>query len=288
MGDLLHEQNRKSWNHATIAHNSHKGDQAAFLRGGGSTLFPEELALLGDLVGQRLLHLQCNAGQDTLSLVARGAIATGVDISDEAIAFANRLSMDSGLPATFDRADVYDWLESAPRAAFDRVFSSYGAIAWLSDLPTWARGIAQVLAPGGRLVVLEFHPELFLLAETVDALGLAAGPTVGRIDCPEGVGDYVADSREGLLHGAPYQEGVVEFQNPESSHEFGHTLGSIIDAIARAGLVIEQLSEYPYSNGCKFFTAMIDLGQRRWALPPGAPSVPLMFGLCARRPVVPR
>ena len=39
----LHEQNRKSWNHATVAHNSHKGNQAAFLRSGGSTLFPEEL-----------------------------------------------------------------------------------------------------------------------------------------------------------------------------------------------------------------------------------------------------
>lgn len=250
-------------------------------------MFPEELALLGDLVGQRLLHLQCNAGQDTLSLAARGAIATGVDISDEAIAFAKRLSADSGLPATFDRADVYDWLESAPRAAFDRVFSSYGAIGWISDLPSWARGIAQVLAPGGRLVLLEFHPELFLLAETDGALGLTAGPTTGRIDCPEGVGDYVAVSHDGLLHGAPYQEGVVEFQNPESSHEFGHTLGSIIDAVARSGLVIEQLTEYPYSNGCKFFTAMVDLGRRRWGLPSGVPRVPVMFGLCARRLAAP-
>jgi len=283
----LHEQNRKSWNHATVAHNSHKGDQAAFLRGGGSTLFPEELVLLGDIAGQRLLHLQCNSGQDTLSLVARGAIATGVDISDEAIAFAQRLSADSSLPAKFERADVYDWLEAAPRGAYDRVFSSYGVLGWLSDLPTWARGIAQVLAPGGRFVLLEFHPELFRFAETDGRLGIAAGPTTGRIDCPEGLGDYVAESGAGLLHGATYQEGIVGFQNPESSHEFGHTLGSVVDAIARAGLVIEQLSEYPYSNGCRFFTAMIDLGQRRWALPPGTPSVPIMFGLCACRPEAP-
>ena len=154
----LHEQNRKSWNHATVAHNSHKGNQAAFLRGGGSTLFPEELELLGDLTHQRLVHLQCNAGQDTLSLAARGAIVTGVDISDEAIAFATRLSADSGIPASFERADVYDWLEAAPRGSFDRGFSSYGAVVWLSDLPAWARGIARVLAPGGRMVLMEFHP----------------------------------------------------------------------------------------------------------------------------------
>ncbi len=52
----LHEQNRLSWNAATAAHNSHKGDQAAFFRAGGDTLFPEELELLGDVDGLQLLH----------------------------------------------------------------------------------------------------------------------------------------------------------------------------------------------------------------------------------------
>src|SRR5258705_13338436 len=98
MSHELHQQNRRSWNHATRAHNAHKGDQAAFLRGGGSTLFPEELELLGDLHGKRLVHLQCNAGQDTLSLAARGAQGTRVDISVEASAFARKLPTDTGSP----------------------------------------------------------------------------------------------------------------------------------------------------------------------------------------------
>jgi hypothetical protein len=57
----LHEANRTAWNAATQAHNSHKLDQAGFLRRGGSTLFPEEVELLGDLSGMTLLHLQCRA-----------------------------------------------------------------------------------------------------------------------------------------------------------------------------------------------------------------------------------
>ena len=97
----------------------------------------------------------------------------------------------------------------------------------------------------------------------------------------------MAESGEGLLHGATYQEGIVGFTNPESSHEFLHSLGSIVDAVARAGLVIERLAEYPYANGCRFFSTMVDLGERRWGMPPGAPSVPLMFGLSARRPTSP-
>ena len=48
----LHEANRVSWNAATRVHNSHKGDQAQFLREGGSTLFPEDIALLGEISGQ--------------------------------------------------------------------------------------------------------------------------------------------------------------------------------------------------------------------------------------------
>jgi hypothetical protein len=43
----LHEGNRLSWNEATKAHNSHKADQAKFLREGGNKLFPEETALPG-------------------------------------------------------------------------------------------------------------------------------------------------------------------------------------------------------------------------------------------------
>ena len=39
---LHHEINRLSWNEATKAHNSHKGNQAAFFRSGGNTLFEEE------------------------------------------------------------------------------------------------------------------------------------------------------------------------------------------------------------------------------------------------------
>ena len=156
----VHEENRRSWNAGTEAHNSHKRDQAAFFRAGRSTLYPEELDLLGDIAGRTLVHLQCNAGQDTLSLAARGAIVTGVDISDTAIDFARRLSADTGIPTTFHRADIYDWLAetAAGTERFEIAFSSYGALVWLSDLAAWARGIAQILAARGRFVLVEFHP----------------------------------------------------------------------------------------------------------------------------------
>ena len=131
------EQNRHSWNRATAAHNAHKADQAGFLRDGGTTLFAEELELLGDLRGVELAHLQCNSGQDSLSLASRGARVTGIDISDEAIDFASTLSRDSGIPASFVRSELVQWLETSLRT-YDLAFSSYGTICWMSDLRRWA------------------------------------------------------------------------------------------------------------------------------------------------------
>jgi SAM-dependent methyltransferase len=282
MSEELHQQNRRSWNHATRAHNSHKGDQAAFLRNGGTTLFPEELELLGDVRGKRVVHLQCNSGQDSLSIAARGAQVTGVDISDEAIEFARMLSTGSGIAARFERADVFDWL-AATTEQFDIAFSSYGAIIWLSDLARWARGIARVLAPGGRFVLVEFHPMLNLFDDDgVIGTGPGKGGGGGRIDWPQGIGDYVAAS-EGALPAGEHVASATPFKNPEAAHEWEWSIAEVVDALARAGLRVETLREWSYSNGCKFFPNMVALPDRRWALAAGSPNIPLMYGLVASR-----
>ncbi|MFL5732985.1 MAG: class I SAM-dependent methyltransferase [Chloroflexia bacterium] len=279
----LHEENRQAWNEATPVHNSHKRDQAGFLGGGGSTLFPEEVELLRDIGGLSLVHLQCNAGQDTLSLAHLGAKVTGVDISDSAIEFARQLSEESGIPATFYRSDVYDWLaEAAGRGEqFDIAFGSYGFLAWLSDIGAWARGVASILKPGGRLVFVEFHPASMMFDHdwTLKYPYFANG---GVITWEEGIHDYVAASGEGLAPSG-YVEGVKDFRNPYKSHEFQWSLGEIVTALLDAGLSIRVFKEYPYSNGCKLFDGMRELPGNRMVPPESAPNVPLMFGIVAEK-----
>ncbi|MFN8376326.1 MAG: class I SAM-dependent methyltransferase [Anaerolineae bacterium] len=277
-----HETNRISWNAATEAHNSHKGDQAAFFRAGGSTLYPDEIELLGDLSGKTLVHLQCNAGQDTLSLARLAAVVTGVDISDTAIAFARQLSADSGLPATFHRSDVYDWLNSTAER-FDCAFVSYGALCWLSDLKAWGRGVARVLNPGGRLVLLDFHPVYNLFEEgwklTYDYMGGTA------VHFEIGIGDYVEMTYESASD-VPfeYQEGIKNFQNPNPSVEFTWGVADIVCALLEAGLQLTTLREYPYSNGFKRFADMREIPGRRYIMPQGLPQIPMMLGVVAQKP----
>ena len=277
-----HEQNRRSWNEATRAHNRHKKDEASFLRDGGSTLFPEELDLLGPLDGKRLLHLQCNSGQDSLSLAKHGADVLGVDISDVAIDHAKALSKDSGIAATFERSDIYDWLAAAESSGrqFDIVFASYGALCWLSDLDLWASSIRNVLAEGGRLVLMEFHPVAMML-DADWKLAYPHGSGGRRIEQSEGVGDYVADSGEGLTPSGR-KETIEPFNNPERSVEFAWSIGQILMAIQGAGFQIQRLDEYPYVNGFGFWNGLRTRAARRFDLPAELPEIPLMFGLCAQ------
>lgn len=279
----LHEDNRQSWNSATKAHNSHKGDQAAFLRSGGSTLFPEELELLGDITGQRLVHLQCNSGQDTLSLAALGAEVTGVDISDEAVSFATTLSADCGIPGTFVRSDLFDWFEQSEADQFDIGFSSYGALIWLSDLAASGAGIAKVLRPGGRFVIVEFHPMWGMLDDDWQLASDYWMTGTGPVTWTHGVGDYVAQAGDGLVPWG-YQAGMAEVPDPTPAHEFIWGMSDIIGALLGAGLRLDAFREYPWSNGFARGSGVRQLPGRRFVPPDGVPTFPLMFGLAVSLP----
>ena len=272
----LHEMNRLSWNEATIAHNSHRGDQAAFFRAGGNMLFPEEVELLGDNRGLSLLHLQCNSGQDSLSLAQLGAQVTGVDISDTAIDFARQLSADTGIAATFHRDDIFDWL-AKDEQRYDVVFTSYGTIVWLSDLEAWGQGIARVLKPGGRFVMIEFHPAFGMFEEgwrlTYDYMG-------GRHIAFGAVGDYVAATGSSP---SGFEEGITDYQNPHPSNEFCWGVADIVMPLLNAGLRLRVLKEYPYSNGFKRFPDMRELPGRRFTMPEGMPQIAMMLGLVAEK-----
>ncbi len=280
----IRESNRQSWNAATRAHNSHKRDQAAFLRAGGSTLFPEEVELLGDVSGLRLAHLQCNAGQDSLSLASRGALVTGVDISDEAIDFAKTLSTNTGIPATFVRMDLYDWFAHAHAAGaqFDVAFCSYGTICWLPDLERWAAGIAGILVPGGRFVFVDFHPALMMFSETFQLESdyfCQREPT----KWDDGVSDYVEMSGPALAPSG-YEEGVRDFRNTHPAYEYQWPLSTALTALLRARLQLEQFCEYPFTNGFRFSEHLRAAPGGRFYPPEGCPSIPLMFGLAASKP----
>ncbi|MBL7766236.1 MAG: class I SAM-dependent methyltransferase [Chitinophagaceae bacterium] len=155
------DKNKHAWNLKAGLHvKSEFYDHKSFLAG-QNTLKDIELALLGDVKGKRILHLQCHFGQDTLSLARMGAVVTGVDLSDVAIGIARDTATELNLEARFIACDLYD-LPQHLDETFDMVFTSYGTIGWLPDLDRWAGIVSRYLKPGGSFVFAEFHPVVWM------------------------------------------------------------------------------------------------------------------------------
>ncbi|KAI1319947.1 hypothetical protein EDD11_002622 [Mortierella claussenii] len=283
-----HELNRVSWNAAVEAHNSHKVDQHLFFRNKGSTLYQEEKDLLGSLAGLSVCHLQCNAGQDTLSLVTElGAHnPVGVDISDTAIDFATQLAKDSGIEATFVRADVFDYFDNAEPNQFDVVFASYGVIGWLSSMENYAAGVNKILKPGGRYCLVEFHPTGFIFNQ--DLVHHYPYSSAGEpIQEENGVSDYVAISapEDGeFIPNLKYTTGVENFKNPNPSNEFCWGFADVLGSLAETGLCLFHFKEYPYSNFFKIYKNMTPekvKGGVRWHF--HGPMLPLMYSVSFKK-----
>lgn len=218
------EVNRTLWNARTRLHvGSRFYDVEGFLHGAIS-LGTHELELLGDVRGQAVLHLQCHFGQDTLSLARMGARATGLDLSDVAIDEARKLADRAGLHADFVCANVLDQ-QPAFEAQFDIVFTSFGVLGWLPELGPWARNVAHWLKPGGRLVLVEFHPAVWMFNNAFT-----------RVACSYFNRERIVETEQGT-----YAEPSAPIALP--SHTWNHALAETITALLEAGLRVDSFRE---------------------------------------------
>lgn len=192
-------------------------------------------ALMGDVAGQRLLHLQCHIGTDTVSWGKLGATVTGLDFSEPAIDTARDLARRAGLgDARFVVADVDDAVAVLDGERFDVVYTGIGALCWLPDMTRWAHTVGTLLAPGGRLFLREAHPVLWALDYDRDDDLLVLAYPYFRTERPQRwdeEGTYVEVG------------GDVSFANT-ATYTWNHGLGEILSAVLDAGLRIEAFVEH--------------------------------------------
>src|SRR5258708_16269768 len=102
------DTNRRNWDERAAIHaRDTTGDYMLDrFRAGKDALHEIEAAELGDIAGKRVLHLQCHIARDTLCLVRRGAVATGLDFSAAALDVARQLARETGLAAEFVHGTV--------------------------------------------------------------------------------------------------------------------------------------------------------------------------------------
>ena len=257
------EINRQSWNNRVEPHlQSDFYDQEGFL-GGRSSLNEIELALLGDLQGKRVLHLQCHFGQDTISLSRLGAKVTGVDLSDKAIEQARKIADQTGADATFICCDIYD-LPNQLDQQFDMVFTSYGTIGWLPDLDRWARVVAHFLKPGGKFVFAEFHPVVWMFDDDFEKVGYRYFNSGAIVETESGT---YADKSADIT---------------QQSITWNHGLAEVISSLLQHGLEINALEEYDYSPyNC--FRHTVEFSPGKYRIQHLDDKIPMAYSILATR-----
>jgi SAM-dependent methyltransferase len=102
--------------------------------------------------GSRVLDAPCGAGRLSLALAARGAIVTGVDISEEFLAAARRSSEGRGLAISWRQSDMRDLPWSGD---FDAAFCFGNSYGYLDDAGNqeFLESVARALTPGGRFAI---------------------------------------------------------------------------------------------------------------------------------------
>ena len=121
----------------------------------GSRTLPKPVReRLPDIGGRHVLHLACGAGRETAALMSLGALVTGVDSSEETIVAARKRLPDAALVTASPEALPVE----LRRGRFDVVYSSWGALAEVTDLHGWAGGIVAVLKRQGILFLYDEHP----------------------------------------------------------------------------------------------------------------------------------
>ena len=179
-----------------------------------------------------MVHLQCHIGTDTLSLARLGAKSvTGLDFSRPALEAARALAAECGAPIDYVESELYSAVEALGAGRFDLVYTGIGALCWLPDIAAWARVVAGLLRPGGRLFVRDGHPMLWAMAD------------------PRPDGLLAVEYPYFETAGVPFTEefSYVDHDEPLASPDlvhFNHGLAQVVTAVTDAGLELVSIEEH--------------------------------------------
>jgi len=268
------ELNRRNWDERAPAHAASPdyhvmcfAKDPTFL----SYVVQFDLPRLGDIAGQRGVHPQCHIGTDTVSLARLGARMTGLDFSPAALTEARKIAELAGAHVDFVQADVYDAVTALGAGGFDLVFTGIGALCWLPDVRRWARTVADVLRPGGRLFIREGHPVLWSLDE-------GRGDDVLVIHYP-----YFETPEPVVLEeeGTYVETNMVFVHN--TTHSWNHGLGEIVGALLQVGMELTSLEEHRSVPWEALPGQMVRDEHEEWHLRERPERVPLTYTLQARK-----
>lgn len=120
----------------------------------------EELRLLGEVKGKRVIEIGAGAGQNSIVLAKQGAIVTAYDISKEQLRHGKTLAKEEDIQVDFIRGDFQRLRAHFKPNSFEIAMSAY-ALQYCSTLESMNdtfKQIYDILTPKGIFVFSLDHP----------------------------------------------------------------------------------------------------------------------------------
>lgn len=202
-----------------------------FLGDAGFVWGPEGLTeadagVLGPMADRDVLEVGSGAGQCSRWVRAQGGRAYGLDLSLRQLQHSWRIDETTGIavPSVLGTATALPF----PAGSFDVVFSSFGALQFVSEIDVAVAEVARVLRPGGRFAFSITHPT--------------------RWSFPDDPGEGGLTATQSYWDRTPYVE--VDDENGRVAYvEHHRTLGDWVALLAGAGFVITDLLEPEWPTG---------------------------------------
>ncbi|CAM4236211.1 class I SAM-dependent methyltransferase [Paenibacillus typhae] len=204
-------------------------------------LFPLQ-PYLGEVAGKKIMNLMGSNGMKGVALGLLGAEVSIADFSEANARYAAELAEAAGVELNYIVSDVLKLPEEVLNSSYDIVFAEMGIVHYFTDLGPFMDTVNRLLASGGRFILRDFHP---VTTKLISSKGSTAKVRKHKVD-----GDYFDTTLEEkkvsyskYLPSAGYEPGS------EVKHSVVYwrrwTLGELVTAAARSGLVICELVEEP-------------------------------------------
>ena len=116
------------------------------------------------LVGKKVLDVGCGGGILAESMATRGALVTGIDLSDKALSVARLHLLESGQKVDYRKIAAEELADGMPDA-FD-IVTCLEMLEHVPDPASTVRACARLVRPGGRVFfsTINRNPKAYLFA----------------------------------------------------------------------------------------------------------------------------
>lgn len=116
------------------------------------------------LVGKKVLDVGCGGGILAESMATRGALVTGIDLSDKALSVARLHLLESGQKVDYRKISAEELADGMPDA-FD-IVTCLEMLEHVPDPASTIRACARLVRPGGRVFfsTISRNPKAYLFA----------------------------------------------------------------------------------------------------------------------------